>query len=412
MRITILLVLLSFLINICSYAQRVLLHGDTLNQITIDSTGYGENHPQDIPDEAGLFIYSRDGREALRIYGSFRMLSVWDNRKNFHAYDLTQPTIPTGAEDFQNSNSLWTLNMSRLGFDAMIGSNKLSDMLIRIEFDWKGGNEKFRIRHLFLRNKNWLLGKSWSSFNNVSYLIQAVDGRFAGGGIGTRPPQLRYYNQTNRWKYQFSLEYSLPSLVQPESLGAESINLIPNLATNISYENRFLNLMLAGVLRSNRVQYTKNETWNQNLAGYGGVLALKLDINQNNRLKSSAGGGVGIGGLLADFAYVPIDLAYNSSSQEFESVRAFTGFVGLEHDWSSQFTSSLGWGVTSAKEQSFFNDGFYKNGSKIITNLFYKPNAKLKHLVIAAEVEYAERRNIETPSNNTTRVSFLMIYDF
>ena len=28
------------------------------------------------------------------------------------------------------------------------------------------------------------------------------------------------------------------------------------------------------------------------------------------------------------------------------------------------------------------------------------------------EAEYAERRNIETPSNNTTRTSFLLIYDF
>lgn len=71
--------------------------------------------------------------------------------------------------------------MSMIGFDALIGSHKLSDMLIRIEFDWKGDNEKFRIRHLFLRNENLLLGKTWSLFNNVSYLIQAIDGRFVEG---------------------------------------------------------------------------------------------------------------------------------------------------------------------------------------------------------------------------------------
>jgi hypothetical protein len=52
------------------------------------------------------------------------------------------------------------------------------------------------------------------------------------------------------------------------------------------------------------------------------------------------------------------------------------------------------------------------DGSKIITNLFYRPKAKMRHLVVAAEVEYAERRNIRTASNNTTRASFLIIYDF
>ena len=105
-----------------SKAQRVLLPGDSTNLITLDSTGYVEIPPQDISDEAGSFIYAADEREALRIYDSFRFLSVWDNRKNFHAFDLTQPTIPTGNDEFHYPNSLWTINMSRLGFDAMISS--------------------------------------------------------------------------------------------------------------------------------------------------------------------------------------------------------------------------------------------------------------------------------------------------
>ena len=185
------------------HAQKVILNGDAENKVTIDSTGYAEEHPLDISKNAGLFLYSKDGGEALRIYGSFRILSTFDNKKNFHPYDLTQPTIPTGDDDFYSPNSRWSVNMSRLGFDALIGSQKLDDVLIRIEFDWKGDNEKFRVRHLFIRNKNWLIGKTWSSFNNVSYLIQAVDGRFAGGAVGTRPAQVRYYNQVKRCNLHF-----------------------------------------------------------------------------------------------------------------------------------------------------------------------------------------------------------------
>lgn len=83
--------------------------------------------------------------------------------------------------------------------------------------------------------------------------------------------------------------------------------------------------MIAGVLRSNRVQYTINDTGNQNLRGYEGILALMLEI----------------GGLLGDFAFVPMDLAFNTSSQKFESITVYTGYVGLEHDWSGQFTSSV-----------------------------------------------------------------------
>ena len=412
MKFIVLIIPLVFFTNVLLMAQRVLVETDTSNQITLDSTGYVEIHPQDISEDAGLFIYSKDGREAIRIYGSLRLLTIWDNKKNFHAYDLTQPTIPTGQDDYHYPNSIWTANMSRLGIDALVGSNKLSDMLIRMEFDWKGDNEKFRIRHAFLRTESWLIGKSWSSFNNVAYLVQAIDGRFAGGAIGTRPMQLRYYNQFKNWKYQVSLEYSVPKVIQPNNISTEGAFLWPNLATNLSYEKDFFNFMVAGVIRSNRVQYTNNGNGSENHLAYGGALAAKLNINNNNRVKFSAGGGVGIGGLLGDFAFVPIDLAYNSNTQEFENVNVFTGYIGMEHDWSSQFTSSLGYGVTSAEEKAFFNNEFYKYGSKIIANLFYRPVAKLKHLVVAAEVEYAERRNIQTPSNNTTRTSFLIYYDF
>ena len=128
MKNKILLGILTFLTISNSQAQRVLLSGDTTIQIALDSTGYAEVHPHDISEDAGIFIYSKDGREALRIYGSFRLLAVYDNKNNFHPYDLTQPTIPTGSVDFYYPNSIWNINMSRLGFDALIGSHKLDDM--------------------------------------------------------------------------------------------------------------------------------------------------------------------------------------------------------------------------------------------------------------------------------------------
>ena len=115
---------------------------------------------------------------------------------------------------------------------------------------------------------------------------------------------------------------------------------------------------------------------------------------------------------MGDYAFVPIDLAFNTNSEEFESVTVYTGFIALEHDWSSEFTSSFGFGITGNKEESFFKEGSYLEGSKVLTNLFYRPKTKMKHLIVGTELEYAERKNIGTVSNNTTRVSLLLIYDF
>ncbi len=393
-------------------AQRVLIHSDTVSRITIDSTGYMADHPHDIPDETGLFIYSSDGLEALRIFGSFRLLSVWDNKKNFHAYDLTQPRIPTGIDDYNYPNAIATINMSRLGFDALISRKKLSDMLIRIELDWKGDVEKFRIRHLFLRTEHWLIGKSWSSVNNVSYQIQGIDGRFAGGAVGTRPVQIRYYNQISNWKYQFSIEYMQPSLIQPDTLGAEGVTFIPDLAGNVSYSNKYLDIMFAGLIRMNRVQFTLDERGRQSQMGYGGLIAAKVHFNERNRLMMSASGGVGMGGYMGDYAFVDIDLAYNPGTLRFENMSVYACLLGFEHDWSKQFTSAIGGSLLGSEEKSFFDDGYFTSGSKILTNLFYKPSSKLGHLLVGIEFEYAERRNKASSSNNTMRASSLLIYNF
>ena len=412
MKLSAFIIPLFFFTSIHVFAQRILIDADTAISITIESTGYGESHPHDIPDETGLFMYSADGGEALRIYGSFRLLFGWDNKKNFHAYDLTQPTIPTGTNDFHYANSIWTVNMSRLGFDAMISSKKLGDILIRTEFDWKGDNEKFRIRHLFFRTQHWLIGKTWSSFNNVSYLIQAIDGRFAGGAIGTRPVQIRYYNQSGKWKYQISAEYLKPTLIQPDTLRAESALVIPGLAGNISYKTNSIDIMAAGVLRMNRVQFTSGEKSNQSQLGYGALIAAKLHLNSSNRLMASAAGGVGTGGYMGDYAFVDIDLAYNPGIQQFENMNAYTVFLGFEHDWSNEFTSAMGGSILGSEEKSFFPDGYFTNGNKILANIFYKPTWENGNLQVGIEIEYAERRNINTPSNNTMRASSLLIYNF
>ena len=58
-------------------------------RITHEDTGFIAMRPRDIPDDKGFFIYSADGQRAFRMYGSLRMLAVFDDRQNFHAFDVT-----------------------------------------------------------------------------------------------------------------------------------------------------------------------------------------------------------------------------------------------------------------------------------------------------------------------------------
>jgi len=377
--------------------------------------GTSAAHPQDISDEAGLFVYSHDGRNALRIFGSFRMLGVLDDRPTFHPYDLVSPMIPTGDANFPSLNSEWTINMSRFGIDALVGRDRQpfsSALLIRMEVDWKGDEERFRIRHFFLRSDHWLIGKSWSTFNNLAFLPLAVDGRLAGGGVGIRPPQVRYYSRGETWSYQVSLEHRATTMVKPASLNAISRIVVPDVVGRVGHRTKRSETALGAILRQNRLQFPDEDSRVQQLPGYGFFVGFKYRLSDRDRLKLSVSGGSGMGTYLADYAWTDIDVAYNPAALEFESVGVLTGFAALEHDWTKELSSTIGGSFLGSERKPFFEELQYIDGYKVLANLFYKRPIQGKQFVFGVEVEYAERTNMNGTRNGTTRASALVYYDF
>ena len=383
------------------------------DKVTHADSGHGDQHPLDVPDEAGLFIYSADGRKAVRVYGSGRVRAVLDDRQNFHPFDLNLPQVPTGEDDFEDLNSAWSVKESRIGLDALVARGEHGGALLRMEFDWKGTDEALRIRHLFFRTKHWLFGKAWATVSNVPVLPQAVDGHLVSAGLGSRPVQVRYYNRAGSLQYRVALEYSPPKLIKPDSLEAEGRVVIPKLAGRLTFENEMATLLLAGEVRPNRVQFTGESKEAQTLTGYGGVFAGKISFDKSNRLKFSANANLGTAGGMADFAFTNIDLIYDPATGEFENTEVYGGYLAYEHNWSKTLSSTIGIGYIDVRNKSFEPDLAFSRGYKPVVNLFFRPTKRsLKGLTVAAEVEYAHRTNVDNSKSRTTRVELLMYYDF
>jgi len=409
---TIFIITIIILIAQETVGQTISLGADSSNQIMHDSTGYVEIHPMDIPDSRGLFIFSKDGTKAVRIFGSFRMLYNVDNRQQFQAFQIDPPTLPTGEDDFKNLHSNWTPNMSRLGLDAMVGTGNGKGFLIRFELDWKGTDEAFRIRHMFMRTRHWILGKTWTSFTALPYLPQTVGGHMTGAASGVRVPQIRYYNSSGNWKYQASLEYQKGSLIKPDTLNAESQVLLPAMAARFSYAGKWGQAGAALLLKPNKMQFTVNENEVQSVTGYGANIGTKFNIGQRNRLKFGGYYGSGIGSYIVDFAYVDIESIYNPQTIEFESMNLYGGFMAFVHDWSKTFSSTLAGAYNNVDNKTYQDDLAFNYSYKGMVNLFYKPARKMNSLVAGAEFLYAERFNKNSSQNSALRFSLLVYYDF
>lgn len=409
--LSVIVLLFTFLGGV-SHAQTISLGADSAEVIMHDSTGYVEIHPLDIPDDRGLFVYSKDGTKAVRIFGSFRMLFVMDDRIQFQPFHIDPPMLPTGENDFQNNNTHWTVNMSRVGLDALFATKVSKGFMVRFELDWKGVEESFRIRHLYFRTEHWIIGKTWTSFNALPYLPQTVGGHMTGAASGARVPQIRFYNATGNWHYQASLEYQPASLIKPDALSAESRVFIPALVGRFSYHGKWGQAGAAVILKPNRVQYTGEVKRTQSIFGYGANIGLKYIIRDRNRILFSAYGGRGIGSYIVDFSQTEIELIYNPQSDNFENMNLYGGFIAFEHDWTEAFTSTFAFSNNNTVNKDYQAPLAFHYSYKGIINLFYRPSGKMDGLVVGAEFLYAERFNKDNSSNRALRASLLLYYDF
>ncbi len=370
-----------------------------------------DSHPLDIPDHRGVIFHSEDGHKFLRIYGSVRGLAVYDNRQNFHPYDLNIPQVPFGEDDVRDWNQEWTINTSRLGLQFHMGKYLGG----RIELDWKGeSGDAIRIRHMFVRSAHWLIGKHWTVMDTITFLPLSIDAHSTGTAIGIRQPQIKRLGGRGDWAYQASLEYSKPKFDEPGSMDAKARNMLPNLAGNVTYTRPWGFVRLAAMLSSNRVRfdYTNPDRTTSSDAGFLLLAGTKLHINENNLIKAHIQRTDGNSGYVADYTFGNYDLVFNPNTGEFQNIKAWGVQAGLEHKWTPTLSTTIGGGYISMDSKRFQPGGSFEHGYKALVNLFYRPGGYLNGLTLASELEFAGQTTLDGSRGDTTRISVLAYYDF
>jgi len=362
-------------------------------------------------DETGLFLQSHDGNEMIRFYGSVRALAVYDNRQNFHPYDLNIPQVPFGDADVRDWNSDWTINTTKLGFQVE-SANRFTALA---EFDWKGeSGDALRIRHMYLRTNHWLFGKHWAVINSLNFLPLAIDSHATSAHIGLRQPQIKYLGRSGTWTYQAALEYFQPKFDQPDFVDASKRNIIPNIAGNLSYVRPWGLVRVGAMLTSNKVRYTVGDSARTTSSDTGLALlaGIKASISERNTIKAHFQRTAGNSAYNADYGFGNYDMTFNPISGEFENLKAWGAQVALEHSWTPSLTTSIGGGYMSMDTRDFQPGDFFDHGYKALVNLFYRPGGWLKGLTVAGEVEFAGQTTLDGSSGDTTRISVAVFYDF
>lgn len=317
--------------------------------------------------------------------------------KDFDPIDSTDQfdptTIPVGAP--HRTNSRFHTRQSRLSLDNRWSVPGEEPIRVMIEGDFFGDNSTFRLRHAYGESGHWLIGQTWSTFAHRAALPNTLDAVGDVASISRRQAQLRWTNHLieDRLLFSAALEDSQVS-VDDEflSVGAPRSEF-PDAIVRLRLMSETSQFQIAGLAR--RLGFQPNGQDVRTFTGRGMNVTGLVDITSDDRIYGGILWGSGIG----DYRDLP-DLAPISTTQG-KTLESLAWYVGLKHQWSTQWSSNLTYSAAAVEHTAFQAADALTENRYMAANLIWKPR---KHGFIGVEYLRGFRENGDGNGDDANRI--------
>ena len=324
------------------------------------------------------------------------------------------PQIPVG--DGTGSSDLtadFQARETRLNFRADTtteGGNKITAFVEMDFFTTSNGNEVVsnsyspRLRHAFLKWNKWTVGQTWSTFQDVAALPEALD--FVGPAESTtfiRQSMIRYTTG--------NLELAVENPQTFVSGGDRDLSTVPDLIGRYTFKlGGGGYVKVAGLVRSLKIQPTGVSSSQADATGFGVSVSTKIPFGEGSDIRAMATVGDGVGRYVG-LGFV-LDGYVDPQSGDIETAESTSYFVALRHVWNSDWRSNIMYGATSidyTNEAVPGVSGFNDSGSSIHVNLIRTVMPKLD---VGAEIIWGERELVSGVDGDFTRFQLSAKYAF
>ena len=300
-------------------------------------------------------------------------------------------TLTVGSDDSSDAVFDMHARESRFNFGTATLLDNGKTVKTKIELDFlasaPGGNERVsnsyspRIRHAFISYDGWLFGQTWSNFQNVGALPEALD--FVGPAEGTvfvRQSQIIY--TTGAWSF---------SLENPESTittagGGMAVTddaSLPDFTARYTHKADWGNFVVAALAR--QLTYKVGGV-DADETSFGVSASGMVKLGEDN-LKFMLTQGKGLG------RYVGLNVARGAvlNGDDLDAIDSTSGFIAYQHKWNSQWRSTFLYSFLSADNDenllAMYGDPT-ESSQSYSANILYSP---VKRLTFGAEFKHAER---------------------
>lgn len=284
-----------------------------------------------------------------------------------------------------------------------------------LEFDFHvtaGANERIsssyepRIRHAFIKYDNWLIGQTWSTFQDVRTLPESVD--FIGvtdGTIFARQMMVKYTSGN------FEIAAENPeSTITPYQGGGRIVsddNSLPDIVARYTFKGDWGHFAVAGLAR--QLSYV-NKQGGANIdtseTSLGLSLTAKFKLGRDDiRIMANTGKGLG--------RYLGLNVVNGgvlNANNEIESIDSTGLTIAYRHMWDEKWRSNFMYSSFSAdNDTDLTGTSAIDQTYSARVNLMYSPT---KELTFGGEYAYAKKELESGIDGDMNRLQFTAKYAF
>lgn len=270
------------------------------------------------------------------------------------------------------------------------------------------GNERVsssytpRLRHAYITYDEWLIGQTWTTFQDVAVLPESLD--FLGPAESTtfgRQTMLRY--TSGNW--QFALE-NPETTITPHGGGARidaDDSVIPDLIVRYNHKDSWGHMSVSGIVRQLKVDSAGVDATD---TGYGIAVGSKINVGSDD-IKMMVVYGSGLGRYIGTNV---VNAAAVDALGDLDTITTTSALFAYRHHWSDKWRSTLSYSMLRA-DNDVINGGtgVSKAVDSIHLNLIYEPT---KSMTFGVELINAVREIESGHEGDMNRLQFSAKYAF
>lgn len=269
-------------------------------------------------------------------------------------------------------------------------------------------NGDFGLRHAYGELGGFLAGQTWSNFMSFVGGTRTLALGDPKGYSFDRSPQVRYTTHVGAGALSFAVEDSETVIARQADGLARAESQLPDLTMRYEYKRAFA---LSGVVRELASNGNVSSV-DDSATGYGIQAQASLPLGAMTKLNGSVTYGTGIGNYMGN----PGNTGHRSAPDvyledgELETIDAMGFGVSLNHTWSADWFSSIGY---SRLTQDLPDDGAYDSNLDTVDYVFANTLWDVtSRVTLGLEYQHADVENVAGESVDASRMMASALFHF